>query len=99
MQQQDQSTDNNPCGGYYITNRLDATYYYLKDHLGTIRMTVSDGGGVVVSYYDYLPFGMVLANLSANSVIDDTRYKFTGKERDVETGYDYFGARYYDSRI
>ena len=29
----------------------------------------------------------------------DARYKFTSKERDVETGYDYFGARYYDSRI
>jgi RHS repeat-associated protein len=28
------------------------------------------------------------------------RYRFTGKERDVnETGWDYFGARYYDSRI
>gem|GEM_PF-4451752 len=25
--------------------------------------------------------------------------KSTGKERDTETGYDYFGARYYDSRI
>jgi len=29
----------------------------------------------------------------------DQRYKFTGKERDAESGYDYFGARYYDSRI
>ena len=29
----------------------------------------------------------------------DPRYKYTGKERDVETGYDYFGARYYDARI
>lgn len=27
------------------------------------------------------------------------KYKFTGKERDDETSYDYFGARYYDSRI
>ncbi|HNV95539.1 MAG TPA: RHS repeat-associated core domain-containing protein [Bacteroidales bacterium] len=26
-------------------------------------------------------------------------YKFTGKERDEETGYDYFGARYYDSDL
>ena len=25
------------------------------------------------------------------------RYKFTCKESDAETGYDYFGARYYDS--
>jgi len=27
------------------------------------------------------------------------KYDFTGKERDNETSYDYFGARYYDSRI
>ena len=25
----------------------------------------------------------------------DERYKFTGKERDAESGYDYFGARFY----
>jgi RHS repeat-associated protein len=31
--------------------------------------------------------------------ITDPRYKYTEKERDVETGYDYFGARYYDARI
>ncbi len=29
----------------------------------------------------------------------DIRFKFTGKERDAETGFDYFGARYYDSDI
>lgn len=29
----------------------------------------------------------------------DERYKFTGKERDVETGYDYFGARFYWASI
>ena len=33
------------------------------------------------------------------STTDTTSNKFTGKERDQETGYDYFGARYYDSRI
>ena len=33
-------------------------------------------------------------NGSANDKI-----KFTGKERDKETGHDYFGARYYDGRI
>jgi len=31
--------------------------------------------------------------------ITDPRYKYTDKERDTETGYSYFGARYYDSRI
>ena len=29
----------------------------------------------------------------------DIRFKFTGKERDSETGYSYFGARYYDSEL
>ena len=29
----------------------------------------------------------------------DEQYKFTGKERDEETGYDYFGARYYASPL
>jgi RHS repeat-associated protein len=27
--------------------------------------------------------------------VDKTSMKFTGKERDAETGLDYFGARYY----
>jgi len=30
---------------------------------------------------------------------DDSKYKFTSKERDLESNYDYFGARYYDARI
>ena len=28
-----------------------------------------------------------------------TPYKFSGKEKDVETGYSYFGARYYNSDL
>lgn len=70
-------------------------YYYLKDHLGDIKM-VLNSGGAVDSYNDYYPFGeqMPGRNLSGSS---DGRYKYTSKERDVETGLDYFGARYYDS--
>ena len=34
-----------------------------------------------------------------DNTLNNTSNKFTGKERDQETGYDYFGARYYDSRI
>jgi len=47
---------------------------------------------------NYYPFGQTMAGRSYTS-ITDPRYKYTEKERDVETGYDYFGARYYDSRI
>ncbi|NSW45739.1 MAG: RHS repeat-associated core domain-containing protein [Bacteroidales bacterium] len=45
----------------------------------------------------YLPYGELFVSQSLNGY--DARYKFTGKERDEETGYDYFGARYYDSDL
>lgn len=73
-------------------------FYYLKDHLGTIRMTV-DAAANIVGYDDYYPYGMVMPTRSSVSSSEDARYKFTMKERDAETTYDYFGARYYDSRV
>jgi len=72
--------------------------YYVKDHLGSVRVTV-DQNGSVVSYDDYDPWGMVLEGRSYNAGQSNDKYKFTGQERDIETGYDYFGARYYDARI
>jgi RHS repeat-associated protein len=72
-------------------------YYYLKDHIGSIKMIVNANGSVD-SYNDYYPFGMVM-NGRSGSASADARFKFTGKERDTETGWDDFGARYYDARI
>ncbi len=70
-------------------------YYYLKDHLGDIKM-VLNSTGAVDSYNDYYPYGEQMPSRnSAGSA--DGRYKYTSKERDTETGLDYFGARYYDS--
>jgi RHS repeat-associated protein len=55
--------------------------------------------GQVITAEDYDPWGVVMDNRSYVLGNPDQRYKFTGKERDAETGYDYFGARYYDARI
>jgi uncharacterized protein RhaS with RHS repeats len=62
-------------------------YYYLKDHLGDIKM-VLNSSGAVDSYNDYYPYGeqMPSRNSAGSS---DGRYKFTSKERDTETGLDY----------
>lgn len=70
--------------------------YYLKDHLGSIRV-VLNSTNTVISAQDYDAWGYQLENRSYNS--SAMKYDFTGKERDNETSYDYFGARYYDSRI
>ena len=44
-----------------------------------------------------LPFGELFVSQIAKGF--DSRYKFSGKELDNETGYSYFGARYYDSDL
>jgi RHS repeat-associated protein len=72
-------------------------YYYLKDHLGSVRVTV-DVNGTRQAHTDYYPFGMTMPTRDAVIGAVDARFKFTGKERDAaETGWNYFGARYYDS--
>jgi hypothetical protein len=48
---------------------------------------------MVVSYDDMDAWGMVLGGRSGNAGDGRQRFKFTEKERDTETGYDYFGAR------
>jgi RHS repeat-associated protein len=59
-----------------------------------------------IKRHDYLPFGEELfagaggrtSGLGYSSG-DGVRQQFTAKERDIETGLDYFGARYYGSMM
>lgn len=67
-----------------------------KDHLGSIRV-VLNSTNQVISAQDYDAWGYPLENRTYNATA--MKYDFTGKERDDQTTYDYFGARYYDSRI
>lgn len=82
---------------------VNGTRYTTSDHLGSPRVVTNAGGGVV-SRHDYMPFGEeLLAGVGGRSTAmgysasDGLRQKFTGKERDAETGLDYFIARYYSS--
>ena len=71
-------------------------YFYHSDHLGSASW-ITDSSSVPIQYIHYAPYGELLANQAPYSY--DERFKFTGKERDSETGYDYFGARYYWSTL
>ena len=74
--------------------------YYTTDGVGNVRV-VTDESGAVIERHDYLPFGEECttgACASNPGVGAGQPRKFTGKERDTETGLDYFGARYYGSR-
>jgi RHS repeat-associated protein len=75
-------------------------YFHLSDWLGTRRQQTDYLGNPVLNFTG-LPFGDGLATLevSTTDAADATEHHFTGKERDAESGNDYFGARYYASSM
>lgn len=69
-------------------------HYYFSDHLGSASV-ITDSSGNIQQESDYYPYGGELVITSG----DPNRRKFTGKERDTESGLDSFGARYYASTM
>jgi len=79
----------------------DVVEYVITDALGNIR-AIEDEQGNVIERHDYLAFGeeCTTGPCAANPGVGAGQpRKFTGKERDQETGFDYFGARYYGAKI
>ena len=81
----------------YTIRRGQDRHFYLKDHLGSVRVTV-DEEGEPLGFDDYYPYGLQMPTRSSNTSNPNDRYKFTGHERDTEAGltFDYMGARTYD---
>ncbi|MGH7334188.1 MAG: RHS repeat domain-containing protein [Candidatus Rokuibacteriota bacterium] len=80
-------------GGEKVIGRQPNTgnrRYYHTDILGSTRAVVE--GATVVESYDFEPWGLLMAG---RTLAGPTKEGFTGKEQDAETGFDYFGARYY----
>ena len=71
-------------------------YFYHGDHLGSASW-ITDASGIPVQHLQYLPFGEPFIYQRASSYSE--RFTFTGKEKDSETGFYYFGARYYDPSL
>jgi RHS repeat-associated protein len=104
----EQMTELNSAGAWVHTNvmangSLIATFendnmgahFYLTDWLGTRRVQTNYLGAVENTWAS-LPYGDALA---PSNNLDPTEQHFTGKERDAESGLDYFGARYYASTM
>jgi RHS repeat-associated protein len=71
-------------------------YWYHPDHLGSSSwITYTDGSSV--QHLHYLPWGEDFVNQRSTSW--NAMYTFSAKEKDTETGYSYFGARYYSSYL
>ena len=83
-----------------LTNQQNATstlYFYHPDHLGSSSW-ITTTNGTVKQHLHYLPWGEDFVN-QRSSHFDGVRYTFSAKEKDTETRYSYFGARYYSSDL
>jgi uncharacterized protein RhaS with RHS repeats len=69
--------------------------YQFGNHLGSASLELDDKGNVI-SYEEYYPYGSTSYQaVDQNVKAAAKRYRYTGKERDEETGFTYHGARYY----
>jgi len=71
-------------------------YFFHPDHLGSTSY-ITNLLGEVSQHMEYFAFGETFVEEHRSS--NNSPYKFNGKELDEETGWYYYGARYYDPRI
>lgn len=71
------------------------TRYQFSNHLGTACLEL-DETAAVISYEEYYPYGSTSYQAGVTVIeVSLKRYRYTGKERDEETGLYYHIVRYY----
>jgi RHS repeat-associated protein len=81
--------------GKVIAKPVALRRHALADHLGSAKLEV-DGDGAVIAYEEFHPYGTTSYRAMRSSLdAAANRYRFTGMERDEETGLALHGARYY----
>ncbi len=90
-------------GGLLATGDAHGLHFHLSDWLGNRRVQVAGAAGqaaaegTVELQCSNEVWGVSLSCSGAGA--DATEHHYTGKERDAESGNDYFGARYYSSTL
>ena len=68
--------------------------YQFGNHLGSASLELDDQAQII-SYEEYTPYGSTSYQAVRTQTETPKRYRYTGKERDEESGFYYHGARYY----
>ncbi|MEL6143032.1 MAG: RHS repeat-associated core domain-containing protein, partial [Bacteroidota bacterium] len=73
--------------------------YQLSNHLGSATVEL-DELAQLISYEEHYSYGgSSFRSGRSTKEVKEKRYRYTGKERDNNTGLDYYGGRYYDSIV
>ncbi len=71
-----------------------APRYQFTDNLGSTMLEL-DGAAGLISYEEFTPYGVSAFQAGRSAAeVSLKRYRYTGRERDEETGFTYHGARY-----
>jgi len=77
------------------SGQSEVVRYQYDNHLGSACLEL-DTAGLIISYEEYHPFGTTSYRAGRSQTeVSQKRYKYCGKERDEETGFYFYGARYY----
>jgi RHS repeat-associated protein len=68
--------------------------YQYGNHLGSACLEL-DEAAQIISYEEYSPYGGTTYQAVRSQTETPKQYRYTGKERDEESGLNYHGARYY----
>jgi RHS repeat-associated protein len=68
--------------------------FQCSNHLGSSSLELDDQARII-SYEEYTPYGSTSYQAVRSRTEAPKRYRYTGKERDEESGLYYHGARYY----
>jgi RHS repeat-associated protein len=68
--------------------------YQFGNRIGSACLEIDDLAQII-SYEEYYPYGSTSFQSVRSQTERPKRYRYTGKERDEETGFYYHGARYY----
>jgi RHS repeat-associated protein len=80
-----------------VDSNTNKMYYYLYDANGNVGQLLDSVDGSLTAHYEYDPYGNLLTK--AGSYADQNPYRFASKYFDQETGFGYWGYRYYSPSL
>jgi RHS repeat-associated protein len=72
--------------------------YQFGNHIGSASLELDDQAQII-SYEEYSPYGSSTYQAMSSQTETPKRYRYTGKERDEESGLYYHEARYYAANL
>jgi RHS repeat-associated protein len=81
--------------GTAVDNPAPIQRYQLGNNIESAALELDESANII-SYEEYYPYGETSYRAGRNaSEASQKRYRYTGKEKDEESGLYYYGARYY----